>query len=99
MEVRSSLFHGTASISSRDVSLPGKVRPLNANDQGDGHSFSIQYSSGDYAWIMASAALVFMMIPGIALFYSGLRSQKTALSIIWLNMMVSSVVTIQVSFA
>jgi Amt family ammonium transporter len=57
-----------------------------------------QYGSGDYAWIMASAALVFMMIPGIALFYSGLRSQNTALSLIWLNMMVSSVVTIQVSY-
>lgn len=54
-------------------------------------------TTGDYAWIMASTALVFMMIPGIALFYSGLRSQTTALSLIWLSMMSVSVVSIQVS--
>jgi ammonium transporter, Amt family len=52
--------------------------------------------TGDYAWIMASSALVFMMVPGIALFYSGLRSQSTALSLIWLSMMTTAVVTIQV---
>jgi len=46
---------------------------------------------------MASTALVFMMVPGIALFYSGLRSQTTALSLIWLSMMAVSVVSIQVS--
>ncbi|KAL5327623.1 hypothetical protein ACEPPN_005324 [Leptodophora sp. 'Broadleaf-Isolate-01'] len=40
---------------------------------------------------MASTALVFMMVPGIALFYSGLRSQTTALSLIWLSMMAVSV--------
>jgi Amt family ammonium transporter len=52
--------------------------------------------TGDYAWIMASTALVFMMVPGIALFYSGIRSQGTALSLIWLSMMTTAVVTIQV---
>ncbi|PVH71929.1 Rh-like protein/ammonium transporter [Cadophora sp. DSE1049] len=52
-------------------------------------------TTGDYAWIMASTALVFMMVPGIALFYSGLRSQTTALSLIWLSMMAVSVVSIQ----
>ncbi len=52
--------------------------------------------TGDYAWIMASTALVFMMVPGIALFYSGLRSQSTGLSLIWLSMMATAVVTIQV---
>jgi Amt family ammonium transporter len=44
---------------------------------------------------MASSALVFMMLPGIAVFYSGLRSQTTALSLLWLNMMTFSAVTIQ----
>ncbi|CAL3970445.1 hypothetical protein PZA11_006642 [Diplocarpon coronariae] len=52
-------------------------------------------SSGDYAWIMASTALVFMMVPGIALFYSGLRSQTTALSLIWISMMAVAVNSIQ----
>jgi len=44
---------------------------------------------------MASSALVFMMLPGIALFYAGLRSQTTALSLLWLNMMAFSIVTVQ----
>ncbi|KAI9051791.1 hypothetical protein LZ554_004058 [Drepanopeziza brunnea f. sp. 'monogermtubi'] len=44
---------------------------------------------------MASTALVFMMVPGIALFYSGLRSQTTALSLIWISMMTVAVVSIQ----
>jgi hypothetical protein len=52
--------------------------------------------TGDYSWIMASSALVFMMVPGIALFYSGLRSQSTALSLIWLSMMTTAIVTVQV---
>ncbi|PBP22204.1 hypothetical protein BUE80_DR006979, partial [Diplocarpon rosae] len=52
-------------------------------------------SSGDYAWIMASTALVFMMVPGIALFYSGLRSQTTALSLIWISMMSVAVASLQ----
>ncbi|KAH8669672.1 ammonium transporter AmtB-like domain-containing protein, partial [Tricladium varicosporioides] len=49
----------------------------------------------DYAWMLTSTALVFMMVPGISLFYSGLRSQSTALSLIWLNMMAVSVVSVQ----
>ncbi|OWP00285.1 ammonium transporter [Marssonina coronariae] len=44
---------------------------------------------------MASTALVFMMVPGIALFYSGLRSQTTALSLIWISMMAVAVNSIQ----
>lgn len=45
---------------------------------------------------MSSTALVFMMVPGIALFYSGLRSQAAALPLIWLNMMAVSIVSVQV---
>ncbi|KAL2061385.1 hypothetical protein VTL71DRAFT_7658 [Oculimacula yallundae] len=52
-------------------------------------------TTGDYAWIMVSTALVFMQLLGISLFYSGLRSQTTALSLIWLSMMATSVVSIQ----
>ena len=34
--------------------------------------------SGDTAWVLASSALVFLMIPGLAFFYSGLVRTKNA---------------------
>ncbi|MBK8092355.1 MAG: ammonium transporter [Verrucomicrobiaceae bacterium] len=40
------------------------------------------HNSGDTAWVLASTALVlFMMIPGLALFYAGLVRSKNVLSI------------------
>ncbi|MGB3364440.1 MAG: hypothetical protein WBB48_06650, partial [Thermodesulfobacteriota bacterium] len=39
--------------------------------------------TGDTTWIMISTALVlFMMIPGLALFYGGLVAKKNVLSIL-----------------
>ena len=34
--------------------------------------------SGDTAWVLMSAALVFVMIPGLAFFYAGLVRNKNA---------------------
>ena len=40
-------------------------------------------SSGDTAWIMTSTALVlFMTLPGLALFYGGLVTSKNVLSVL-----------------
>jgi len=39
-------------------------------------------NSGDTAWVLVSSALVFIMIPGLALFYGGLVRQKNVLSTI-----------------
>ena len=42
----------------------------------------LELNSGDTAWLLASSALVlFMMIPGLALFYAGLVKAKNTLSI------------------
>ena len=30
------------------------------------------YNPGDIAWVLASTALVFIMVPGVGFFYSGL---------------------------
>lgn len=50
--------------------------PLMAADAGPG------INSGDTAWMLVSTALVlFMMIPGLALFYAGLVRAKNVLSI------------------
>jgi len=43
-------------------------------------------SAGDTAWILISAALVMLMIPGLALFYGGMVRQKNLLSTIMMSM-------------
>lgn len=53
------------------------------------------YSPGDIAWVLASTALVWIMMPGVGFFYSGLLRQKNALSMIYLSMMTSAVVSFQ----
>jgi len=42
--------------------------------------------SGDTAWIMASAALVLLMVPGLALFYGGMVRTKNVLNMLNMNM-------------
>ncbi|XJO70656.1 hypothetical protein BDV3_000297 [Batrachochytrium dendrobatidis] len=46
-------------------------------------------------FVIACTGLVFIMIPGVGLFYSGLARSKNALSLIMLSMLSMSVVTIQ----
>lgn len=53
--------------------------------------------SGNLAWVLVSTALVLLMIPGVGFFYSGLARRKSALSLIWLSMMATAVVSFQVS--
>ncbi|KAK4560500.1 ammonium transporter Amt1 [Recurvomyces mirabilis] len=53
------------------------------------------YESGDIAWMLASTALVLLMIPGVGFFYSGLARRKSALSLIWLSIMATAVTSFQ----
>ncbi|GJJ77584.1 ammonium transporter, Amt family [Entomortierella parvispora] len=53
------------------------------------------YDSGSIAWILMATALVFLMCPGLGLFYSGLARAKNALSLMFLTMIAVSVVSIQ----
>jgi ammonium transporter len=39
-----------------------------------------QYSAADIAWVLASAALVFLMTPGLAFFYGGMVHRKNVIS-------------------
>ncbi|KAI0044801.1 ammonium transporter [Auriscalpium vulgare] len=53
------------------------------------------YNLGDIAWVIAATALVWIMIPGVGFFYSGLLRRKNALSMIWLSMVTLAVVSFQ----
>ncbi|KAG0044862.1 hypothetical protein BGZ83_009849 [Gryganskiella cystojenkinii] len=53
------------------------------------------YNAGDIAWTLASTALVWLMIPGIGYFYSGMARSKNALSLIMLSCCSIAVVSVQ----
>jgi len=57
---------------------------------------STVYNIGDLAFVISSMALVFIMIPGVGFFYSGLLRRKNALSMIWSSMLSVAVVSFQV---
>ncbi|CAN3375935.1 hypothetical protein DIURU_003143 [Diutina rugosa] len=53
--------------------------------------FNAQFDKADMAWVGTSAALVWIMIPGIGLLYSGLSRKKHALSLQWAGIMAACV--------
>lgn len=54
-----------------------------------------QFNKGDMAWIGTAAALVWIMIPGVGLLYSGLSRKKHALSLLWASIMACCVTAFQ----
>ncbi|CAE6453944.1 unnamed protein product [Rhizoctonia solani] len=56
---------------------------------------TIVYNLGDIAWVLTCTALVWIMIPGVGFFYSGLLRRKNALSMIYFSMMALAVVSFQ----
>ena len=75
-------------------SIAESIEIRNRTDQ----SLQGVYNPGDIAWILSSTALVWIMVPGVGFFYSGLLRRKNALSMIYLSMMCLAVVSFQVSF-
>ncbi|KAL0065395.1 hypothetical protein AAF712_007603 [Marasmius tenuissimus] len=61
----------------------------------DSEGTTTVYNAGDIAWILASGALVWLMIPGLGYFYSGLLRRKNALSMMWLSVCILAVVSFQ----
>jgi Ammonium Transporter Family len=57
----------------------------------------VVYNGGDIAWTLASTALVWIMVPGVGFFYSGLLRRKNGLSMIYLSVGTIAVVSFQVS--
>lgn len=54
-----------------------------------------QYQAGDIAWMLTSTPLVLLMIPGAALFYSGLTRRKSALSLLILPISAAAITFFQ----
>ena len=52
-------------------------------------------SAGDTAWVLMSAALVMLMLPGLALFYGGLVRGKNSLNTLMMTVAALGVVTMQ----
>ena len=52
-------------------------------------------NTGDTAWVLLSAALVFLMTPGLAFFYGGLVRKKNMLSVLMQCFMLMCVITLQ----
>ncbi|KAI8367787.1 ammonium transporter AmtB-like domain-containing protein [Blakeslea trispora] len=56
---------------------------------------AVTYNSGDIAWVLISTALVWLMIPGVGYFYSGMARRKNALSLIMSCVLSLVVVSVQ----
>src|SRR3712207_1946643 len=54
----------------------------------------MEISAGDTAWVLASAALVLFMTPGLALFYGGMVRSKNVLGMLMANFFTITIVTL-----
>ena len=57
----------------------------NARVVWDGEDQRVHYNAGDTAWVLASAALVLFMTPGLAFFYGGMVRRKNVLGMLMQN--------------
>ncbi|EPE29148.1 Ammonium transporter [Glarea lozoyensis ATCC 20868] len=66
-------------------------------DGGDSATENLNqwFSTGDVSYILISACMVLIMVPGLGFLYSGLARRKSALSMIWAVMASSSIITFQ----
>ena len=55
---------------------------------------SVKPDSGDTAWMLASAALVLLMAPGLALFYGGMVRSKSVLNMIMMTFGALAAITV-----
>ncbi|KAJ3070186.1 hypothetical protein HDU99_002748, partial [Rhizoclosmatium hyalinum] len=53
------------------------------------------FNSGDQSWLLISTALVFIMTPGLGLFYSGLTDKKNSMTMMQIVMINFAVIAIQ----
>jgi Amt family ammonium transporter len=54
----------------------------------------MEINSGDTAWVLASAALVLLMTPGLALFYGGMVRSKSVLNMMMMSFIAMATVSV-----
>jgi Amt family ammonium transporter len=54
----------------------------------------VKIDSGNTAWVLASAAMVLLMTPGLAFFYAGMVRGKNALGMLMQNFITIGIVSI-----
>src|ERR1700712_4312499 len=54
----------------------------------------MEINAGDTAWVLASAALVFLMTPGLAFFYGGMVRMKSVLNMIMMSAAAMAIVSV-----
>ncbi|HMI57827.1 MAG TPA: ammonia channel protein, partial [Gemmatimonadaceae bacterium] len=52
-------------------------------------------SAGDTAWVLISAALVMLMVPGLAFFYGGLVRRKSSRNTLMMSIAALGVISVQ----
>lgn len=69
-------------------------------DGGDSltENLNLYYNPGDVAWLLTSSSLVFLIVLGVGLLYSGMARRKSALSLLWVCLMTIGVVSFQYFF-
>ncbi|MGA9098815.1 MAG: ammonium transporter [Methanotrichaceae archaeon] len=55
----------------------------------------VQLNAADNAWVLISAALVLIMIPGVGLFYGGMVRKKNAISTIIFSFAIMGIISLQ----
>lgn len=75
-----------------------KVQRMDAaNTTENSTSLQPQFSPGNTGYMLTCTALVFLMIPGVGYFYSGMARSKSALSLIMLSCWCMAIIFVQVS--
>lgn len=77
-----------------NFSTPSDI-PMSSTSESP-HGAEEKFQPGDTCFIIACTALVWLMIPGVGYFYSGMARSKSALSLIMLSFCSVAVVTVQV---
>lgn len=53
------------------------------------------FNSGDMTWVMVAACMVWLMVPGIGIFYAGLARKKHAITLVWEGFAVMALVSFE----
>jgi len=85
----------TQELQDRVTKLENIIRSISANIPLERALTNVNLNSGDTAWMLTSCALVlFMTIPGLALYYSGMVRKKNVLSTVMQSFSITCLITV-----